>query len=163
MTKVRCKKKVDKCLRCFKEFKHFNYDNQKYCSKECADNRLKVEAVCQICGKPLLRPKSQTSRNEKNYCSRECYNLRSDAIRRLKRGTTFWRNLLNGSKCECGEDRVYLLQIHHVDGNHHNNSKNNLEIVCPTCHTKRHLKKDKSGNWVYHPKSLTDRTLLNTL
>ena len=27
------------------------------------------------------------------------------------------------------------LQLHHKDGNHHNNQLDNLEILCPNCHT----------------------------
>jgi len=163
MSKLRIKNKVDNCELCGNEFKHYSWDKQRYCSKDCAYKKSKVEQVCLVCDKITLKSKSLSNRNNKNYCSRECYNLRNVAAKRLKRGTAFWENLLNNSSCECGENKTYLLQIHHIDGNHQNNDMENLEIVCPTCHVKRHLKKNKLGKWIYHPKSLTDRQLLKTL
>lgn len=40
---------------------------------------------------------------------------------------------------QCGfdkkrEDGGLILEIDHIDGNHENNSKNNLRILCPNCH-----------------------------
>lgn len=56
-------------------------------------------------------------------------------------------------KCQCcGFDEV--LDLHHADQNHHNNSPENLVVLCPNCHAKVHrLKKDVykmiegSTNW----------------
>jgi hypothetical protein len=163
MTKIRKKNKVDNCELCNKEFEHYSWDKQRYCSKDCAWKKSKVEETCLVCNKITLKSKSTSNRNSMNYCSRDCYNLRNVATKRLKRGTAFWKNLLESSSCECGETKPYLLQIHHIDGNHSNNNKDNLEIVCPTCHVKRHLKQNKLGEWVYHPKSLTDRNLIKNL
>jgi len=123
---MRKKNKIDNCELCNKEFEHYSWDSQK-------------------------------------YCSRDCYNFRNGIQKKLKRGTAYYKDLLNKSSCECGETKPYLLQIHHIDGNHNNNDKDNLEIVCPTCHVKRHLKKNKLNEWVYHPKSLTDRNLLKDI
>ena len=30
------------------------------------------------------------------------------------------------------------LQIHHIDGNYKNNSEENLELLCPNCHSLTH-------------------------
>jgi len=163
MPKIRNKNKVDNCKVCDKEFNHHSWDNQQYCSKECAWKKSKVEGVCLVCGKSTLKCKSLSNRNNLNYCSRDCYNFRNGIQKKLKRGTAYYKDLLNKSSCECGETKSYLLQIHHIDGDHHNNDKSNLEIVCPTCHVKRHLKKNKLGELVYHPKSLTDRNLLKDI
>lgn len=43
-------------------------------------------------------------------------------------------------KCECcgissWNDKPLRLQLHHKDGNHNNNNLNNLQILCPNCHT----------------------------
>lgn len=44
------------------------------------------------------------------------------------------------SKCEiCGISEwmgmPIIIQIHHKDGNHHNNEPNNLQALCPNCHS----------------------------
>lgn len=43
-------------------------------------------------------------------------------------------------KCECCGitewlGKAIILQLHHKDGNHNNNSLDNLEILCPNCHS----------------------------
>ena len=53
-------------------------------------------------------------------------------------------------KCEiCGIDewmgKPITLELHHIDGNRYNNKLNNLQILCPNCHslTPNHSKKNK--------------------
>lgn len=50
------------------------------------------------------------------------------------------------SKCEiCGCDDNEVLIIHHADGDHKNNERNNKMTVCANCHLKlhhRHFQKD---------------------
>ena len=161
---TRVKNAIGKCELCGKEFEHYTWDNQRFCSKECGNNNKKVKVNCDICGKELLKPKSLVERNDKNYCSRECYNKRSANVKKLKRSTEHYQTLLTNGKCVgCGEDKYYLLQLHHIDSDPTNNSMDNLEIVCANCHIKRHLKIDKNSRYVYAPKELTDRNLLNEL
>lgn len=162
--KVRKKNKESNCLLCGKEFKHFKWDKQIYCSNICAYRRVKIEVKCTRCRKIIFKSKSLYNRNEENYCSRECYDdRRKDTLKNLKRHTKYYNTLLDNSSCECGESKKYLLQIHHIDGNHNNNEPKNLEIVCANCHVKRHLKLNKKGELVYHPKSLTNREILKSL
>lgn len=60
----------------------------------------------------------------------------------------------SGSKCEqCGWSKIHPvtgkvpLEINHKDGDHTNNKEDNLEIICPNCHslteTYRSLNKGK--------------------
>lgn len=47
---------------------------------------------------------------------------------------------LRGRKCEnCGLEewmgQPINLEIHHLDGNHFNNDLNNLQLLCPNCHS----------------------------
>lgn len=35
-----------------------------------------------------------------------------------------------------------VLEVDHIDGNHHNNDINNLRVLCANCHTERHLVHD---------------------
>lgn len=154
------------CKECNGAFSGTN-KHQEYCSKVCyyeMVRKLRVVDTCAVCGTEMCIHVSQHSRNDKNYCSRECYNNRADqAIKKIKRHTQFYSEMIHSSTCECGESRDYLLEIHHKDGNNRNNALTNLEVVCSNCHMLRHLKKNKKGRWVYHPKSLTDRSLLNSL
>lgn len=77
---------------------------------------------------------------------------------------TFIESIENPQCAGCGENKIYLLCVHHIDGNHDNNIKENFEIVCGNCHIKRHLKFNKIENtWIYHCASLTPRNLLNEL
>lgn len=46
------------------------------------------------------------------------------------------------AKCEICQLAVWNnqpipLELHHVDGNHHNNELNNLQILCPNCHAQQ--------------------------
>lgn len=50
------------------------------------------------------------------------------------------RDGIKEDKCElCGISEwfgVHLpLELHHIDGNHYNNDFNNLQILCPNCHS----------------------------
>jgi hypothetical protein len=64
--------------------------------------------------------------------------------------------------CMCGEKRPYALLIHHIDGNRKNNKKENLEVVCGTCHLLRHLK-EVNGEWQYDFRALTPRDKIEKL
>lgn len=44
------------------------------------------------------------------------------------------------NKCECcgltsWNGKPIVMQLHHIDGNHLNNSLDNLQILCPNCHS----------------------------
>jgi 5-methylcytosine-specific restriction endonuclease McrA len=48
----------------------------------------------------------------------------------------------NNFRCEkCGWNEVHCktglvpLQVHHIDGNSKNNLENNLQLLCPNCHS----------------------------
>ena len=51
---------------------------------------------------------------------------------------------MNKNSCKCeicgwGETNKYTntipLEIHHMDGNYRNNSEENLQLLCPNCHS----------------------------
>lgn len=82
--------------------------------------------------------------NKENYLANIPYNLPH----------TFRTKIIDTvGKCQCcGFDEV--LDLHHADQNHHNNSPENLVVLCPNCHAKVHrLRKDVykmiegSTNW----------------
>ena len=69
------------------------------------------------------------------------FNSRDDDF--LGRNTTYIRKILikeRGDKCEkCGINQwlgnKITLQVHHIDGNNTNNIRNNLQLLCPNCHS----------------------------
>lgn len=124
----------------------------------------KLKAKCLVCNVEFVTTPYRRDRNQKQYCSRKCYDSRrKENLKRLKRSTRFYQELLETTPCKCGVSEVFLLQIHHIDGNHHNHYPENLEIVCANCHIKRHLKVVENGELVYHPASLTHPEILKKL
>lgn len=106
---------------------------------------------CLNCGKELL--KSQTK-----YCSNKCQQeyQQKEYIKRWQKGeengikgkyqiSDRIRNYLlkkNNFKCEkCGWGEInpftnkIALEIHHIDGDYTNNKEENLQVLCPNCHS----------------------------
>ena len=119
--------------------------------------------------KKCLHCNNEWSRPEKQYCNNQCQALhkRYILIDQWKKGLlvghtgcrvkNFIRFYLyekhNDSCCKCGWNKKHPvtdsvpLEVHHIDGNAFNNSENNLELLCPNCHsltpTHRNLNKGK--------------------
>ena len=67
-----------------------------------------------------------------------------------------------GNKCsECGWDKInpftntIPLEVHHKDGNYLNNTEENLQLLCPNCHSltetyKSHNKEGRKDRSKYH-------------
>lgn len=111
------------------------------------------KGICLNCGKEFILYLSHTGK----YCCRECWaeHTKKKRIERWKAGiisgtccftSSDWvKNYMlekAGYKCEkCGWgiENPYThrvpLQIHHIDGNSLNNKEDNLQVLCPNCHT----------------------------
>lgn len=109
--------------------------------------------VCLNCGKELIG-----SKKNNKYCCQQCqldYQYKQ-YIERWKNGqesglkgkyevSNHIRKYLfekNNNSCQkCGWNEInpitnnVPLQIHHIDGDCLNNSENNLELLCPNCHS----------------------------
>lgn len=168
---------------CSKQFKP-RWPRQKFCSPSCgyaSRSSPMVEIVCSNtkCGKTFKRRTSKTynSKHGFQFCSRSCkdfaQSLKGDckAIRPTHYGTgtgrRVYKNLIADMKrprcCDCGEDRRYLLMVHHIDANRENNDRRNLEVVCSNCHVRRHLSVNTQGDWVYTTACLTPRERLQEI
>lgn len=118
---------------------------------------------CIYCGKELLS-------SQDKYCSSECQHAyqQKEYIDRWKQGlenglkgeyqiSSYIRNYLlnkHNYKCELcgwGERNPYTntipLEIHYKDGNYLNNTEENLQVLCPNCHslTETHKSHNKDG------------------
>ena len=56
------------------------------------------------------------------------------------------------NKCEiCGcadwQGKELNMQLHHIDGNPHNHCLNNLQMLCPNCHSQTENFTAKNKNW----------------
>ena len=110
-----------------------------------------VKGTCLNCGCNLYRAKSK-------FCSNKCqfeYDYKT-YIQRWKNGEEdgmsgkfgvsehirrYLFNKYNGSCQICGWNKTnpfsenVPLQIHHIDGNYKNNTEENLQLLCPNCHS----------------------------
>lgn len=107
--------------------------------------------ICAQCGKELKC--SQTK-----YCSNKCQQefQKNNYIKRWKKGeenglcgkyaiSSYIRNYLleknnyQCQKCHWGEKNPITgkipLEIHHIDGDYRNMKEENLEVLCPNCHS----------------------------
>lgn len=152
-----------KCQYCHKDFdKHISEIKKSpnhYCSRSCAakiNNRLfkkrqKKIKYCKSC-QNIIDGQGQI------YCSTECQNEfqfntkiklwqlgkekgyeTNGTVRRFIKKYLFTKR---GYKCEeCGWNKINTqtnkcpLEIHHKDGNYKNNKEDNLQILCPNCHS----------------------------
>lgn len=152
--KKRYEENPKKCKHCGKvipyEFRHMKV----FCDHSCSaifNNKLRGWRIeknkCKNCGKEC----------DNTFCSRKCvrdYEYNENIMLWKsgdKSGLTsynicgFVRRYMfekyESKCCKCGWCEVNKktgnvpLQINHIDGDHKNNSEDNLELVCPNCHS----------------------------
>lgn len=95
--------------------------------------------------------------NEKNVISNEEYFISG----KFKKSSEVVKRLLKYNlieyKCSCcgisdWNENPIVLQLHHKDGDHFNNTLENLTLLCPNCHSQTDTycgKKNNSSNHVY--------------
>ena len=139
---------VSICETCNKEFTHIasRANKAKYCSPLCyhraMDKKGSITLTCKHCGKEFYGSPSDIGKRK--YCSRACVNKESKttwkAVFSTVRKNMIARGMLD--KCErCGFDSSpNILGVHHKDRNRNNNELENLEVLCPNCHSMEHMK-----------------------
>ena len=104
---------------------------------------------CEYCGEQMHRVRYPSRLEDmgafkrRKYCSRECM---AKAFDEVHFGATksserrYARSIKNHEKCAiCGSTEN--VDVHHKDGNWHNNSLDNLIALCRSCHLKEHRPK----------------------
>lgn len=134
-------KQVHICLNCGKEFEHTRSSRNKFCSHSCQQEYQHTKYI------------ERWKNGEEDGMSGK-YGI-SSHIRR------YIFEKYNG-KCQlCGwnKENPYShnvpLQIHHIDGDYKNNSENNLQLLCPNCHslTDTFMTLNKNGRKERHSSS----------
>ena len=166
------------CDNCNKEFIGRKNKQRLYCSRECSHqaktNRIQLQ--CGYCKNTIEKTASKLKNSKSGlvFCDKKCkdkaqsiqggckdiqpshYGSETGIIKKLIRKAS-------NPKCiDCPEDRRWALQTHHVDGNRKNNDIKNIEVVCATCHIKRHLF-IKDNKWMYSTRVLTPRDKIEGL
>lgn len=110
---------------------------------------------CAYCGQKLERVRYPSKLEDlgafkrRKYCSRECMkrafvetdgtNQRNNDAHASARKIAYLIEEREKVCSICGSTRN--VDIHHKDGNYHNNSSDNLIALCRSCHNKEHHKK----------------------
>ena len=128
-----------------------------YCSKECKDEACRKRRVCLFCGLDTRRKNGRTGK----FCNGKCMseyrykeyiakwlsgqvdgNYHGSYDVQVAAPVRRYMMELSGCKCsKCGWSEVNQstgkipLHINHIDGNSNNTRKENLEVLCPNCHS----------------------------
>ena len=124
-------------------------NEKNYCSTACSavSRRKPVQLkICLWCGKDF-NP-SRVHKKTVAFCSRSCARNHTGSEKRRIHGLTERKTakkvLLEerGHRCErCGWDEVAeVIEVHHRDRNIRNNQRENLELLCPNCHSIDHFR-----------------------
>jgi len=137
---------VADCAICNKKFSHISsrVNKAKYCSRKCYHKGQRLNGTvikaCRYCLKEFKSSPSQ----KRIYCSMSC--IGKETLKTFKpkyttvRKMMIRRNLIKACN-RCGYNKyTSILGIHHKDRNRDNNSMENLEVLCPNCHSIEHDK-----------------------
>jgi len=120
---------------------NYTLDNSHFNNrKKMAESQRKykiIEKECPVCGIKFLT--KQGHKSEKTTCGRKCANthfLSGQNNGRYKDGMNGYKTLCfkhHPRKClVC--DEMLIIEVHHIDKNRKNNTKDNLIPLCPTHH-----------------------------
>ena len=126
-------KQVHICTNCGKEFEHTKSSTNKFCSSKCHAEYKNKQYI------------ERWKNGEENGMCGE-YGL-SKVIRHY----LLDKHNYKCEKCGWGETNSFTntipLEIHHIDGDYRNNKEENLQVLCPNCHslTETHKSHNKEG------------------
>jgi 5-methylcytosine-specific restriction endonuclease McrA len=140
---------IEKCPKCNIEFDSYSkWGNKKFCSRKCANSRIFSDESKQKKSHAL---KGRTSKIKISVESRKRAAKKTSEQALIKylntpfeelgmenrRRRVFEEQNHECNKCGIGEwfGNKISLELEHKDGNRLNNERNNLEGLCPNCHS----------------------------
>ena len=151
--------------------RYLNRGQGRFCGKKCGmafvhatatrPEKTGVITECAMCGVEVYRKLSQVknSRHRVFFCSRACkdegQSFRGNIVEiqpsHYRSPETDYRKFafsIYPHKCKnCGYELYEeILEVNHIDCDRKNNKIENLEILCPTCHSEFHFL-TKTGKW----------------
>lgn len=108
-------------------------------------------SLLKICAQCSISFLDEATRRPRKYCSNKC-KYKSKYTRNRELGKVYalvhtkYRRHKGGFCVRCGfipEDTCQL-DVDHIDGNHNNNSTDNLQTLCANCHRLK-TKRNKDG------------------
>lgn len=104
---------------------------------------------CLYCRKEII-----SSSYSRKYCNSDCQFNHRVELKLVRVGSDALKSYIirtKGRKCEICQlekwlDKPITLELHHIDGNSDNNDLNNLQIICPNCHSQTDNYKAKNKN-----------------
>lgn len=84
---------------------------------------------------------------------KENVNYKSDTLKKR-----LWEAKIKEQKCECckTDDPSIIYELHHINGDHYDNRLENLQILCPNCHSKTNNFRGRNSSRP-EPLSLTEQ------
>ena len=134
------RKTTHKCLFCGKEFSHRPSNKNMFCSSKCQQEYLHLEYIkrWKLGEEDGLKGEYSVSKHIRKYL--------------------FEKNDCKCEMCGWGETNKFTgnipLEVHHKDGDYTNNKEENLQLLCPNCHSltetfKSHNKSGRKGRKKY--------------
>lgn len=175
------------CPKCGSIFDEYSkWGPKKFCSRKCANSR---EQTPEIKERKSLKLRGRPCWNghgfKKGFDPRRKIFTKKERLRGVESNKERLRKIYENSSCEqlgknlrrrkileeqqgkclhCGinewQGRPLILELDHIDGHKRNNTRNNLRVLCPNCHSQtptfRNKKRATDGNGIPEPLK-TDR------
>jgi len=116
------------------------------CNASCTVSHQKINKYCSVRCQKDFEYTSYVTKWKQGI--NEEIKSRSSISKHIRR---YLFDKFNNSCCKCGisdwQGNAIVLEIEHKDGNSSNNKEENLELLCPNCHSQTETYKNKNrGN-----------------